>query len=77
MLERIIEVVKEQLDCKDAELTTATSFQDDLGADSLDLYELVMQLEEEFDITIPTEDFAGIATIGDVMNYLKAKGVEA
>lgn len=77
MLEKIIELVQEQLDCGDVEITEATSFKDDLGADSLDLYELVMLLEENFGITIPTEDFSSIATIGDVVNYLKDKGVEA
>ena len=75
MVEKIIELVKEQLDCGNQELTEATSFKDDLGADSLDLYELVMQLEETFGITIPTEDFNEVKTIGDVATYLEKKGV--
>ncbi len=75
MVEKIIELVKEQLDCGNQELTEATSFKDDLGADSLDLYELVMQLEETFGITIPTEDFYEVKTIGDVAAYLEKKGV--
>ena len=52
-------------------------FQDDLGADSLDLFELVMALEDEYSVEIPAEDLQNLATVGDVMNYLKEKGVEA
>ena len=49
---------------------------DDLGADSLDLYELIMALEEEYDVEIPTDDLESINTVGDVINFLKEKGVE-
>ena len=51
-------------------------FKDDLGADSLDLYELIMALEEEYDVEIPTDDLESINTVGDVINFLKSKGVE-
>ena len=59
------------------QITEASNFKDDLGADSLDLFELVMSLEEEFGVEIPSEDLENIATVGDVMEYMKAKGVEA
>ena len=72
MLEKIIELVQEQLDCGDVEITEATSFKDDLGADSLDLYELVMLLEENFGITIPTEELEKMVTVQDVMDYIAA-----
>ena len=49
----------------------------DLGADSLDLFELVMALEDEYSVEIPAEDLQSLLTVGDVMNYLKDKGVEA
>ena len=52
-------------------------FKEDLGADSLDLFELVMALEEEYEVEIPAEDLQGLATVGDVIHYLKEKGVEA
>ena len=53
-----------------------TNFKEDLGADSLDLFELVMALEEEYSVEIPSEDLANINTVEDVINYLKGKGVE-
>lgn len=74
MLEKIAEIVKEQLNT-DMEITEATSFKDDLGADSLDIFELVMALEEEFGIEIPSEDLENVNTVGDVLNYLKEHDV--
>ncbi len=74
MLEKIAEIVKEQLNV-DSEITEATSFKDDLGADSLDIFELVMSLEEEFGIEIPSEDLENVSTVGDVIEYLKSHGV--
>jgi acyl carrier protein len=53
-----------------------TNFKDDLGVDSLDLYEIVMKLEDEFDVEIPAEELEDVATFEDVLNYLKGKGVE-
>ena len=75
MLEKIQEIVAEQLSCDVAEVTETTSFKEDLNADSLDLFELVMALEEEYNIEIPSEDLAQLNTVADVMNYLSAKGV--
>ena len=74
MLEKIAEIVKEQLNT-DLEITEATSFKDDLGADSLDIFELVMALEEEFGVEIPSEDLENVTTVGDVVDYLKAHDV--
>ena len=58
------------------EVTLEASFKEDLDADSLDLFELVMALEEEYDVEIPSDDLAELNTVGDVINYLKDKGVE-
>lgn len=71
MLEKIKEIVADSLGADANTLTAATSFKEDLGADSLDLFEMVMALEEEFDVEIPTEDLEGIKTIGDVESYLQ------
>ena len=72
MLDKIKEMVAENLGVDAATITEESSFKDDLGADSLDLFELVMALEEEFGIEIPTEDLEQIATVGDVVKYLEA-----
>lgn len=77
MLEKMKEMIADQLGI-DAEVITADStFKDDLGADSLDLFELIMGLEEEFGVEIPSEDLEKMLTVNDVMEYLKNKGVEA
>ena len=76
MTEKIKEIIAEQLSCKVEDIEMGTSFKDDLGADSLDLFELVMALEEEYEVEIPSEDLAGINTVEDVVNYLKNKGIE-
>ena len=62
---------------RDSSITESTSFKDDLGADSLDLFELVMALEEKYEVEIPSEELAELTTVGAVMEYLKNKGVEA
>ena len=77
MLEKIKEMVAEQLNVDAADLTADTSFKEDLGADSLDLFELVMAFEEEYGIEIPSEDLEQITTVGAVIEYMKNKGVEA
>lgn len=76
MLEKVKEIIKEQLNVEGIEITEASNFKDDLGADSLDLFELAMSMEEEFGVEIPSEDLEKMATVGDVMEYMKAKGVE-
>lgn len=75
MLEKIQEIVAEQLSCDVSEVKETTNFKEDLNADSLDLFELVMALEEEYNIEIPSEDLAELNTVEDVMKYLQAKGV--
>lgn len=70
------EIIAEQLNVDESEVELTSSFKDDLGADSLDLFELVMALEEEYDVEIPSDDLANINTVEDVINYLKGKGVE-
>ena len=76
MLEKMKEMVADQLNVDAAEITAETSFKDDLGADSLDLFELVMALEKEYNVEIPSEDLEKLTTVGAVMDYLKSKGVE-
>lgn len=76
MLEKIKEMVAEQLNTDAADITEETSFKEDLGADSLDLFELVMALEEEYGIEIPSEELEKITTVGAVIDYLKSNGVE-
>ena len=76
MLEKMKEMVADQLNVDAAEITAETSFKGDLGADSLDLFELVMALEEEYNVEIPSEDLEKLTTVGAVMDYLKSKGVE-
>lgn len=76
MLEKVKEVIEEKLNAEGMEITEETSFKDDLNADSLDLFELVMALEDEFGIEIPSEDLEQLNTVGDVLDYLKDKGVE-
>lgn len=75
MFERVKEIIEEQLNLDGVEITEGSSFKEDLGADSLDLFELVMAFEEEYGIEIPSEDLENIATVGDIMEYMKAKGV--
>ena len=72
MLEKNKSMVAENLGVEESTITEASSFKDDLGADSLDLFELVMALEEEFGVEIPTEDLEQIATVGDVIKYVEA-----
>ena len=76
MLEKIKEMVAEQLNTEAADLTAETSFKEDLGADSLDLFELVTNLEDEYEIEIPSEELEKLTTVGAVADYLKSKGIE-
>lgn len=76
MFEKLKEVIEEKLNAEGAVITEQTSFKDDLEADSLDLFELVMALEDEFDVEIPSEDLEKLLTVGDVIAYLESKGVE-
>ena len=73
MLEKIKEITADSLGADVNTLTAETSFKEDLGADSLDRFEMVMALEEEFEVEIPTEDLENIKTIGDVEAYLQSR----
>ncbi len=76
MLERMKEIIAEQLNVDADTITEASKFKEDLGADSLDLFELVMALEDEYSVEIPAEDLEKLTSVGEVMDYLKSKGVE-
>ena len=76
MLEKVAAIIREQLNQEDVEITEATRFKEDLEVDSLDLFEMVMALEDEYSVEIPAEDLQNLLTVGDVMKYLKDKGVE-
>ena len=69
--QRVIEIVSEQLGVDKEKITTDTSFVNDLGADSLDTVELVMELEEEFDINIPDDAADKIQTVGEAVEYIE------
>ena len=71
VFEKVKETIIEQLGVADTAVTTEASFIDDLGADSLDIVELIMALEEEFDMEIPDADAEKIVTVGDVVEYIK------
>ena len=71
--EKVKDIVVEQLGVNRDEITPEASFIDDLGADSLDTVELIMALEEEFNIEIPDEDAEKMATVGDAIKYIQEK----
>lgn len=71
--EKVIGIVSEQLGVPQEEISRASSFVDDLKADSLDVVELVMEFEDEFGITIPDDDYDKIRTVGDAIKYIEEK----
>lgn len=73
VLERVKKVTVEELGVKEEEVTEAASFTEDLGADSLDVVELVMALEDEFGIEIPDDEVGNIKTVGDAVKYIDSK----
>ena len=73
LIDEVKEVVAEQLNVDVNEISEDSKFVEDLGADSLDVVELVMALEEKFDIEIPDSDAEGIATVGDAVKYVESK----
>ena len=72
MLEKVKETVAEALGADIDTITAETSFKEDLGADSLDLFEMVMAFEETFEVEIPSEDLEQITTVGDVVKYIES-----
>ena len=72
MLEKVKEIVAESLNVEESTLSETTSFKEDLGADSLDLFEMVMAFEEAFEVEIPSEDLEQITTVCDVVKYIES-----
>lgn len=75
-MEKLVEIIAEQLNVEAEEIKPNADFKEDLHADSLDLFELVTALEEEYDTEIPTEDLEKLTNLQAVMDYLKEKGIE-
>ncbi|MER1999215.1 MAG: acyl carrier protein [Lysinibacillus sp.] len=73
VLDRVTKVIVDRLNVEEEKVTLEASFRDDLGADSLDVVELVMELEDEFDMEISDEDAEKIATVGDAIKYIESK----
>lgn len=73
VIERVTKVVVDRLGVDESEVKLEASFRDDLGADSLDVVELVMEFEEEFDLQIDDEDAEKIATVGDAVSFIESK----
>lgn len=73
IFERVKKIVVDRLDVDEAKVTMEASFKEDLGADSLDVVELVMELEDEFDLEISDEDAEKISTVGEVVKYIEAQ----
>ncbi|MBS6590832.1 MAG: acyl carrier protein [Ruminococcus sp.] len=71
VFDKVKELIAEQLDVDADTVTVTSNIQDDLGADSLDVVDLVMSLEEEFDMEIPDEAVANIKTVGDIVKYIE------
>jgi len=71
IFDKVKEIIIEQLGVAETAVTSEASFIDDLGADSLDIVELIMALEEEFDLEIPDTDAEKVVTVGDVVEYIK------
>ena len=71
--ERIFEIIAEQLNVNREDLAETTVLTEELGADSLDLFQIIMALEEEYNIEIPTEDAEGIHSVGDIVTYLSSR----
>ncbi len=76
MLDKLKEIIAEKLGAETEDITEETRFKEDLQADSLDLFELVMAIEEEFGTSIPSEDLEKLLTVGDVIDYMNKQGIE-
>ena len=73
VMDRVTKVIVDRLGVDESEVKPEASFRDDLGADSLDVVELVMEFEDEFDMEISDEDAENIKTVGDAVNYIESK----
>ena len=76
MFEKLKPMIAEQLSIEESEINITSSFKDDLGADSLDLFEMVMEIEDQFGIEIPTEELENMTTVEDIIKHLKNEGIE-
>lgn len=76
MFEKLKPMIAEQLSIDESEINLTSSFKNDLGADSLDLFEMVMEIEDLFDIEIPTEELENMDTVEDIIKHLKSEGIE-
>lgn len=72
MFEKVKEIIADQLGVDEETITLESSFKEDLQADSLDLFEMVMSFEEEFEVEIPTEDLESILTVKDIISYIES-----
>ncbi|MGB4439484.1 MAG: acyl carrier protein [Sedimentibacter sp.] len=73
ILEKVKAILVEELDVEEENITLESKIKDDLGADSLDLFELISKIEDELDITIDEEDYGKLVTVGDIVNYITDK----
>ena len=73
VFDKVKELISEQLDVKADDITEASNIQDDLGADSLDVVDLVMALDDEFDVEIPEDQVENIKTVGDIVKFIEDK----
>ena len=76
IFDKVKEIIVDQLDADENDVTQDASITDDLGADSLDVVDLVMSIEEEFDIEVPDEEVANMKTVGDIVKYIESKTEE-
>ena len=76
VFEKVRDIVVEQLDAEESDVTMESSIVDDLGADSLDVVDLVMSIEEEFDVEIPDEEVENIKTVGEIVKYIETASNE-
>ena len=77
VFEKVCKILADQFGVAENSLNMDTAFIEDLGADSLDLFELVMALEDEYNVEIPAEELTELNTVGDVIDYLRDKGIDA
>ncbi len=73
MFEKVKEIIASELGVEEEKITLESTFKDDLGADSLDLFQMVMSIEDEYGIEIPTDDLEKMSTVGDIVKYLEDK----
>ncbi|WP_326911110.1 acyl carrier protein [Sedimentibacter sp. MB31-C6] len=73
ILEKIVEILEEELDVEKENIKLESKLKEDLGADSLDLFELISNMEDEMDITIDEEDYGKLVTVGDIVKYIENK----